>query len=87
MRAVARYSAMFCYQAPSRIPRRAHFVLRTVLAVSATTFSAAWAKHSLEDLSISMILRGLQSLLRMDDEYTLNRVLADPSRRTIGGIL
>src|SRR2546427_3959857 len=55
MRAVARYSAIFLPSISiSNSATRAHFMPRTVFAASATAFSAALAKLSLEEPTISM---------------------------------
>src|SRR5713226_8918943 len=55
MRAVARYSAIFLPSISiSNSATRAHFMPRTVFAASATAFSAALAKLSLEEPTTSM---------------------------------
>src|SRR5579864_776589 len=55
MRVVARYSAIFLpSRSISNSDTRAHFIPRTVLAASATAFSAAFAKLSLEAPTMSM---------------------------------
>src|SRR5712664_3095984 len=64
MRAVARYSAIFLPSISiSNSATRAHFMPRTVFAASATAFSAALAKLSLEDPAISMTFCGMDCLL------------------------
>src|SRR5712691_9373174 len=55
MRAVTRYSAIFLPSISiSNSATRAHFMPRTVLAASATAFSAALAKLCLAEPTISM---------------------------------
>src|SRR4029077_21239840 len=67
MRAVARYSVIFLPSSTiSNSETRAHFMPRTVLAASATAFSAALAKLSLEDPTMSMTFCAMDGLLLLD---------------------
>src|ERR1700730_4941996 len=70
MRAVARYSAIFLPSINiSNSDTRAHFMLRTVLAASATAFSAALAKLSCEEPTISMTFWAMAASSRRTEVY------------------
>src|SRR6202521_3697869 len=74
MRAVARYSAIFLPSSTiSNSATRAHFMLRTVLAASATAFSAALAKLSLEEPTISMTFWAMAASSHRTEVYRFPR--------------
>src|SRR5580704_4949276 len=73
MRVVTRYSVIFFPSSCiSKSATRAHLMPRTVLAASATAFSAALAKLSLEDPTISMTFCGMDDLLLLSRSISLS---------------
>src|SRR6267142_2432386 len=74
MRAVARYSAIFLPSISiSNSATRAHFMPRTVFAASATAFSAALAKLSLEEPTISMTFWAMAASSHRAEVYRFPR--------------